>query len=135
MKQSINSGLIISEPTGIIFTNQVGGLACYQHEQEGVLIQAHYCTECKHCQEVIDELHELVMCFGDFDMTKMGPDGIKKVEWYLNEWIDGVEVKLDISGKRLGYEAWLPVIISKSYYGNLDKFVGKEGIFTYSNCD
>lgn len=112
-------GAVISAPTGIIFTAQVGGIACRHPKCEGFMIPIRIRW---------DDENDFLKALKDFDDCKWGCSGPLKDENKNNEYAQAVDEFLikHLNGKniaridckfdyeRIGelMEGWWPVIIN-----------------------
>lgn len=106
--------LLFDAPTGVTYTNQVGGYACHHPKIEG------------YCIPIQIDKRSLDLIF----VSKLGPfqghccNGITKEQAeYLNEYLPA-RVQIDPNRIERAEEAWLPIV-----YG------GKPGILTWENSD
>lgn len=121
--------LIVARPTGVNFTNQVGGIACFHPIVEGVLIP----------------LHMRPMPPGDplenYYESRLRPPLPEQRCALIREWLEWADL-VDVfepRGDTELAEAWIPVRILREphdgYLPMLGAFRGEAGILTYENSD
>ena len=113
--QSVGFGAIISYPSGVIFTNQTGGICCLHPELEGVFVPL--ANDCNVIGELTGPSEHL---FNYFDGPKYngsgaarGPDpGLDEedalaIEQILSSYKLGHLIKVDRNRLRDSHEAWV----------------------------
>ena len=124
-------GLIILHPSGVLYTNQVGGHGCFHPEVEGVFLPLKTCenrTELKSLEEHFkgswDSLNEFEANLVDTVLQKSGQD----LSW----------ISVDRSRLKDSFEAWVYVKLNpkKTHaHESLTGFDGSLGILTWPNSD
>jgi hypothetical protein len=114
-------GLIVSSPTGVVYTNQCGGTCCSHPELEGF-----YVPLSTNEPESPDPLYDM---WGDYewhesDATQFLRDNDLFEYFKLDDTYEG----------NIG-EAWVPVIILKNDNSALQDLEGMHGVITYQNSD
>jgi hypothetical protein len=128
-------GIVVEVPTGVVFTNQIGGTACSHPEVEGVFLPFPFIFD-----SVFDGSQDSIdPCFDILGLSK------EQVTRFLRAAPDTFETYFDPEGDptrlHVGGEAWVPVRIKNEIpeYGPLSlllkSFVGMKGWITYSNSD
>jgi hypothetical protein len=120
--------LILLEPTGILYQNQVGGCACYQEYAEGIL------APLDHGAGLLDFLSVHMR-----DMTRgctMTDNEADLVDAQLKHCLSTKNLRVDRSKLNESFEAWLHVIIDP--YADdpyITGFSNTRGILTWPNSD
>lgn len=126
----IGAGVILSAPSRVCYSNQVGGMACSHPEYEGVFIPLPHV-------ELPDGCHD----------GSNGCWGMSVSEEFADKCDSAFrksKLPLSVDRKRLSEstECWIPVVVVAmkregiNWDGEWDQFVGTEGIYTTSdNCD
>lgn len=120
-------GLIVSFPSGVIYTNQVGGFGCFHPEIEGVFVpleiehkkilfalQQHFGGDWNHIKDSDADVIDKLLRSDDFDFIKVD------------------RTKLEES-----FEAWIYVDIEQqsSELQLLNGFGNTKGVLTWMNSD
>ena len=124
-------GLIILEPSGILYYNQVGGTLCYQEYAEGILTFPY---------DPDGKLKEfLAECM--LDISSSNPITAKDAD-YIDALFENscgaVPLKVNRDKLNQSYEAWLHVSIdySEKYWNRMHTgFSRVEGILTWENSE
>lgn len=120
--------LIVNHPSGVVYTNQAGGVCCTHPELEGVLIPL-----VRPSWNATRETSMRDRWSSANDVKYVS----EEVEDFLrsNDWDDLFEPGLNVLlGKHFG-EAWVPVRIKPNDDPALRAFAGMEGVLTYANSD
>jgi hypothetical protein len=138
-------GLIISWPSGIVFSNQTGGTSCLAPEYEGVFVSIRNdCTEKE--RVLISPENELFTYFTGPKWRGTGATrGIKEDD---ADFVDNVlqratlfpTVQVDRERLAQSHEAWVHVIVAGNEPGDPPLFVGFDpyprlGVLTWQNSD
>jgi hypothetical protein len=143
--EHVGLGLIISWPSGILFTNQTGGTSCLRPEFEGVFVPL--CNDCT--------LPELVLLSPANELWDyftgprwQGTGATNGLQAEDADFIDAVllkarlfpAIRVDRSRLRESHEAWVYVTISGEGSSAHPVFSGfapypRAGILTWSNSD
>jgi hypothetical protein len=121
---SVGVGLIVSYPSGILFTNQVGGHACLRPSEEGIYIPLH--------DEVNDQEKTFYKYFTGPKWRGWCSNGIDEE---TAEFVDGVLQKslsttmITVDRQRLSdsSEAWIYVLIGEQPPERPSSYCGDEG--------
>lgn len=118
-------GLILPEPSGYLWTNQVGGTMCAHPDLEGIFIPLP--AEWK-AAEIADPL------FNVYPNESDGPGAVAKFleayEHLNNALLPAPDFYPEFC------EAWIPVQVRAGLENSLlEPFAGRLGILTYSNSD
>lgn len=123
--------LIVRRPTGVVFTNQVGGIACLHPRIEGVLIPLH--THPMAPDDPLENYYESSL----FPEESLPSTRCTRIREWL-QWADLLDVFEPVGDIELA-EAWIPVRIlqepHEGYIPMLGAFRGQTGILTYENSD
>jgi len=120
-------GVIVPMETGVVFTNQAGGMGCYHPKAEGLFIPLNAVTE--HPEDpLIDHWSGWVQ-----DVST----GL--IQQFLeNFFLEGMfSAPKEMPAGEWG-EAWVPVVVENSHHHYIEllkSFIGKTVIITYPNSD
>lgn len=110
-------------PSGIQWTNQVGGTMCCHPSIEGILIPV---------QGMLDERDPLLDYAGTYDAELVRRFlSVMELDHLFRPLPDGTTTWNE---SRL-YEAWVPVQVVQNSFSSLEGLVGRIGILTYANSD
>lgn len=140
LDSTVGTALILAYPTGIMYTNQVAGTACFHPKAEGVLIpfENDYGLDGKFFSLEI----ELARYFRDTWGTSGAPDGITTadadaIDALLRSrgFIDWFHV--DRERQDSSYEAWIHVTVLSDHAFYCLGFgpYPRRGILTWANSD
>lgn len=125
----VGAGVILSAPSGVRYSNQVGGMACLHPTYEGVFVPLPH----------VELPHDCVDGHGCWGMS-VSEEFADKCDTVFRRH----KLPLTVDRKRLSEstECWIPVVVvamkrkGVNWDGEWDQFVGTEGIYTTSdNCD
>jgi hypothetical protein len=127
---NIGPCLIISKKTGVLWTNQVGGVCCLHPGLEGILIPLNHYWKTTSIEK-------------EYPTKKFIESWIKENNLPLKIKMDAVKAMNKFYKNAPGVieEAWIPIEITKikkDKYGLLNvlsQFEGMCGILTYNNSD
>ena len=134
--------LILSEPSGIYYYNQVGGHACYQEEAEGILVFVE--DDCKNLYKRITEYS--IEDHGRW-LTELKEEDADHFDslfrWAYESLIMRFALRIDRTKLKESKEAWVHVILEHDIpeyrpMPNEFNFTGfhcKNGILTWDNSD
>jgi hypothetical protein len=126
------AALIVPEKTGIVYTNQVGGTACFQKELEGFVIPLN--------NDCLPENHEefLESYLGTFFETLTSifncesANNLNKLLWNFPET---TSISVDKSRVKDSMEAWVYVDIKENSFSDFSGFGKLKGVLTWCNSD
>ncbi|NQZ06979.1 MAG: hypothetical protein HRT35_07440 [Algicola sp.] len=123
--------MIVKSPSGVLYGNQTGGCACFQDEQEGILLPFNN-------DESLDK-PELDLSFklsrlleNVFALTDNDADNIDEI---LNSHFETRCATVDRSKLSSSKEAWIHVIVKESEESCMVGFGDCEGVLTWPNSD
>ncbi|MEM8530813.1 MAG: DUF6210 family protein [Chloroflexota bacterium] len=141
----VGLGLIISWPSGIIYTNQTGGTACLQPELEGIFVPLR--NECTAKERtLISPEHDLWDYFtngkwaGTGATSGLGTEDAAFIDALLNRvWLFPA-IRVDRQRLKESHEAWVFVSITGDELGSSPLFSGfapypRTGVLTWQNSD
>lgn len=133
---AVGLGLIISLPTGIEFTNQTGGNACYQLSIEGIYVPI--ANDCSLSNELISPEIDLIEYFSKNISDKINEKDIFKINEILEKYDLSELIRIDKDKINKSFEAWIYVdIIQSERFGYLlENFeFPLKGVLTWFNSD
>lgn len=118
-------GLIILCNSGVVYSNQVGGVSCMQFSEEGILT-------------IIEDDIEYVRN-GLFEITKDYPtyltlDHADKIDLLFSQHSCASYIKVDRSRISESMEAWIYVDVEECMFP-INGFGKSKGVLTWSNSD
>jgi hypothetical protein len=124
--------LIVPEQSGVTYSNQVGGTACFQMAIEGVLIPLN--NDC--LPEHHEELLETYLCryFSDLDRV-FGADDVPEFNKLLWNFPETTAIRVDESKIEESCEAWIYVIVNENSFSDFSGFGEFKGVLTWCNSD
>ena len=143
--EHVGLGLIISWPSGIIYTNQTGGTTCLQPELEGVFVPLrNECTEPE--LALISPENDLWDYFTNGKWAGTGATSGLDTEDadFIDELLTRVQlfpaIRIDRQRLKESHEAWVFVSITGDESGRSPIFSGFEpyprtGVLTWQNSD
>ncbi len=126
-------GIIIPWPSGVVYQNQTGGYACYQHQLEGIFVPLE--------GESADFYQKLYEFFFHGKWAGWCDDGIDEetaqfIEQTLRLNPDYEGIRVDRAKLEESHEAWVHVAVEDpSSIGVLGGFEPFEAILTWPNSD
>ena len=116
--------VILEEPTGVLYTNQVGGTACLNPEVEGFLVPLTG-WEPDYNDPMLDRVS-----VGNYPLD---PNAMHRMFERL-EVASLFDLRHDLDTEELVAEAWIPVRVRPGDH-ILKDFAGQKAILTYTNSD
>lgn len=141
----VGLGLIVSWPTGVMFTNQTGGTSCLAPEIEGIFVPLrNYCTEKE--RVLISPENALWDYFTG--PKHRGTGATSGLDDHDCDFIDNIlkkadlfpTIRVDRSRQKQSHEAWVYVTISGDEPCDPPIYEGfrpypRQGILTWQNSD
>ena len=126
------TALILLEPSGITFTNQVGGTGCEHPTAEGILVPV------GHDHPVERPELGLTERLWDMDWGSYGgitSDFEDEIEEVLSSNSHTAHIRVDRNRLRDHREAWIHVVVGASDPQDPTQTHGRPGILTWPNSD
>lgn len=126
------AAVIVPASTGVSYTNQVNGTACFQPHMEGVLIP----LEIDHQPASYEESLEHHLCslfrrdYGEFDVNKA-----LQLQAVLSAYRETEGVEVDIQRVGDSHESWVHVILHDAGFACYSGFDGCRAVLTWPNSD
>ena len=126
------AALILPQKTGVVYTNQVNGSACFERELEGVLIPLNNdCLPSNH-NELLERY--LARFFKDidsnFDINQM--ERFNKLLWNFPET---TSIRVDPTKIEDSFEAWINVLVEENNFSDFEGFGKFSAVLTWCNGD
>lgn len=118
--------IIIKCQSGVQYLNQVGGYACIQAQQEGVLAPLE------------DIGHVMLAGLGKLTLneTSLSEEQADQIDEVLQNYYGRLFLRVDRELLELSMEAWIHIVIGDdAFLDELDGFAGEKGILTWENSD
>lgn len=125
------AAVIVPANTGVIYSNQVNGTACFQEQLEGLLVPLSndYLPQ-DYKQSLEFELRSLFRGAEMFNTEKA-----QQVQAALESFQESRGVKVNMTRVTQSYEAWVHVTLHDVEFSVYSGFEGAEGILTWPNSD
>ena len=131
LSDSCTGVIIVSWPTGVKYTSQVGGMLCLHPEYEGFALVSPFEIPFLH-----DDCPDL--CYGGRQHDKQD-EWAKKIDAALKEKDHlGISARFDFSRVRELMEGWWPILVTAKEYQwpDITPFAERPAILcTGANCD
>ncbi len=125
------AAVIIPASTGVTYSNQVNGTACFQEQLEGILVPLN--------NDYLPEEYELSL---EFHLRSLfhGPMTFnaeigEQVQSALEQFQETKGVKVNMARVTESYEAWVHVTLHDVEFSSYAGFEGAEGVLTWPNSD
>ncbi|MBV1774272.1 hypothetical protein KSF73_00945 [Burkholderiaceae bacterium DAT-1] len=138
LHESAGLGLIIAHPSGVIYSNQAGGTACRQPEQEGIYIPIRNDISVPDGKLLSPE-HELNAYFSTRDTDRLCESDITYLSTALARYRLDHCIQIDLARLNDSMQAWVYVLITQAESQNHSLFnlssYPQGGVLVWGNGD
>lgn len=125
------AAIIVPAHTGVVYSNQVNGTACFQEQREGLLVPLNN----DYAPRSYEQSLEFALRSVFQDSEQLNAEKAEHVQAVLRKFQETRGVEVNMSRVAESYEAWVHVTLHDVEFASYSGFEGTEGVLTWPNSD